>query len=109
MKTFRIIATLTGCALLLLFLLQNATAGIEKAGLSSCAEHCEHASTENALPNPEPLHCSLHCFCHSATLMIDTHIHLLPSIASHPTPFTLLNETAPDGPVFGIDYPPQLS
>ncbi len=106
MRAIQTFIPLIGCIVAFFFFAQGVTVVVEKSGLASCIEKHDHDTSKSDSSHPAP-HCSVNCICHLA-LISESSIHLLDFLAKELPAFLTLHQVAPDGPVFGIDYPPQI-
>ncbi len=106
MRAIQTFIPLIGCIVAVFFFAQGVTVVVEKSGLASCIEKHDHDTSKSDSSHPAP-HCSVNCICHLA-LISESSIHLLDFLAKELPAFLTLHQVAPDGPVFGIDYPPQI-
>ena len=106
MRAIRTFIPLIGCIVAVFFFAQGITYTIEKTGLTTCIQTHDLDSSQSS-SNHSTTHCSLSCVCHLAFIS-ESSIHLLIFLANESPAFSTLYQVAPDGPVFGIDYPPQI-
>jgi hypothetical protein len=109
MRAIRTFIPLIGCIVAVLFFAQGVTSVVEKSGLASCIEEHDHDHDSSGAESSHiATHCSLNCICHLA-LVSESSIQLLKFLVKESPSFLTLHQVAPDGPVFGIDYPPQIA
>ncbi|MES2309142.1 MAG: hypothetical protein V4507_09825 [Verrucomicrobiota bacterium] len=94
--------------MLIFFFAQYLTAAMEEVGSIPCHDECEKEVSSNPSDSDSNDHCVDACGCHFLNIIFESSTLSFAPLSEKEFIFSNFNQSLPQGPVFGIEYPPQM-